>query len=134
VANYATHHHHILPAAFSHYEVEEGGQGAGTIVRFRLTVAGRGQDYRAHVAEPEPGRTLTETDERAGATTTFRFQPKRSDTLVTIETISRRGGLQGAIERFLAPRLLERLYRNELDRLDRYARAQAAGRTGQRRS
>ena len=134
VADYATHHQHILPPAFSRYEVEQGGRGAGTVVRFRLKVAGRGQDYRAHVAEPEPGRTLTETDERTGAVTTFRFQPKRSGTLVTIETVSHRDGLQGTIERLIAPRLLGRLYRDELDLLDRYARAQAAERTGQRRS
>jgi hypothetical protein len=119
VADYATHHQHILPPAYSGYEVEQGG---------------RGQDFRAHVAEPEPGRTLTETDERTGAVTTFRFQPKRSGTLVTIETVSHRDGLQGTIERLIAPRLLGRLYRDELDLLDRYARAQAAERTGQRRS
>jgi len=134
VADYATHHQHILPDAFSDYEVEAGGKGAGTFVRFRVTVAGRGQNYRAHVAEPEPGRILTETDERTGATTTFRFQPKRSGTLVTIETVTNRGGLQGAIERLLAPRLLGRLYHVELNRIDHYARAQAAERTGQRRS
>ncbi len=132
VADYANHHQHILPSAFSNYEVEAGGQGAGTIVRFRLSVAGRGKDYRAHIAEPEPGSTLIETDERTGATTTFRFQPKRAGTLVTIETVTHRGGLGGAIERLIAPRLLSRLYRDELDRLDRYARAQATVR-GRRR-
>ncbi|MDQ4100138.1 MAG: hypothetical protein M3121_06530, partial [Chloroflexota bacterium] len=87
-------------------------------------------DYRARIGEPEPGRTLTETDERTGATTAFRFQPKRAGTLVTIETVTNRGGLGGAIERLIAPRLLSRLYRDELDRLDRYARAQATIRGG----
>ncbi len=67
---------------------------------------------------------MTETDELTGATTTFRFQLKRAGTLVTIETVTTRGGLGGAIERLIAPRLLNRLYRDELERLDRYAREQ----------
>ncbi len=124
VADYANHHEHILPSAFSNYQIEAGGHGAGTIVRFRLRLAGRGKDYRARIHEPEPGRTLTETDELTGATTTFRFQLKRAGTLVTIETVTTRGGLGGAIERLIAPRLLNRLYRDELERLDRYAREQ----------
>jgi hypothetical protein len=35
-------------------------------------------------------------------------------------------GVQGLVERLAAPRLLRRLYRDELERLDRYAQEQAA--------
>ncbi len=41
LANYREHHPRFLPPAFSDWQVEEGGVGAGTVVRFRLTVGGR---------------------------------------------------------------------------------------------
>ena len=36
--------------------------GAGTITRFKLTAGGRTREYRTKIAEPEPGRVLTESD------------------------------------------------------------------------
>ncbi len=132
IADYRMHHHQFLPPAFSRYEVVKGGVGEGTVIRFRLTIAGRGQNAEALVAEPEPGRVLTERYEGTGAVTTFRVVPKRAGTLVVIETVSPSTGIRGAIERLIVPLLFRRLYNDELTRLDRYARSQAATQRGKR--
>ncbi len=127
IADYRSHHHRFLPPTFSDYRVEEGGVGDGTVVRFRVTVGGRGRDYRTRIAEPAPGRVMTESDPAAGTVTTFTVEPEGGQSRVRIETAWHKPGLVGAIERLLAPRLLRPLYADELVRLDRYAREQAAG-------
>jgi hypothetical protein len=43
-------------------DVERGGVGAGTVIRFRLRVFRRTRDFRAEITEPTPGRVLVETD------------------------------------------------------------------------
>jgi len=39
--------------------------GAGTVHSFKMTAGGRARDFRMRVAEPDPGRVLTESDERS---------------------------------------------------------------------
>jgi uncharacterized protein YndB with AHSA1/START domain len=126
IADYREQHFRFLPPAFSDWRIEQGGVGTGTVARFRLTLGGRGRDYRALVAEPEPGRVLTETDQTTGAVTTFRVLPADGQSRVRIETVWRATGISGLIERLLAPRLLRRLYADELDRLARAARELAS--------
>ncbi len=127
IADYRSHHHHFLPPAFSDYRVEEGGVGSGTVVLFRVTVGGRGRDYRTRIAEPTPGRVLTESDPAASTVTTFTVEPEGDRSRVRIGTVWHKAGLAGAIEGLLAPRRLRPLYADELARLDRYAREQTAG-------
>ena len=122
LADYRRHHPRILPPAFSGFAVERGGVGAGTIIRFRVTVGGRGQDYRQRVTEPARGRVLREAGIDSGEATTFTVTPEGAESRVRIETTWRTGGLRGLVERLVAPRLLLPLYRDELARLDRYAR------------
>ena len=62
VADMREHHPRFLPPAFSDFQVESGGVGAGTITRFRVRAGGRTREFRMRVAEPEPGRVLTESD------------------------------------------------------------------------
>ncbi len=122
-----THHQRILPPAFSDFTIEKGGVGAGTVVSFKVTAAGVTQFHRDTVAEPEPGRVLTETNDR-GKLTTFTVTPiggPTSDrTLVKIETRWPARGLQGLVERLVAPRMLRGLFMDELERLERYAQTQ----------
>lgn len=125
LADYRAHHHRFLPPAFSAWRVERGGVGAGTVVRYRVTLAGRARDFRVTVAEPEPGRVLTECDLKTDTLTTFTVVPDGERSRVRFETAwPATGGIAGAVERLLAPRLLRRLYAAELDRLDRYAQQQ----------
>jgi uncharacterized protein YndB with AHSA1/START domain len=127
LADYRQHHPQFLPPAFSDLAVEEGGVGAGTIIRFRLTVGGRSRLYRPRVAEPTPGRVLTESDLESSAVTTFTVTPDGDQSRVQIETTwPAARGVGGFIERLLAPRLLQPLYADELGRLDRYAQEQGS--------
>jgi hypothetical protein len=60
IADYHTGHPRILPKQFRNLTVEQGGVGAGTVIRFQVRVFGRTDTFRAEVTEPEPGRILVE--------------------------------------------------------------------------
>lgn len=123
LADYRNHHFRFLPEAFTEAVVEEGGVGAGTVLRARVNLGGRMYSFRARVDEPEPGRVLTETDLKTGSVTTFTLTPRGAATTVRIEThIPRSPGLRGIAERLFVPGLLRRLYRDELARLEAYVR------------
>jgi hypothetical protein len=123
IADLRAHHPHFLPPAFSDFQVEQGGIGAGTVHRFKLTAGGRTRAYRMRVEEPEPGRVLTESDQLSSAVTTFTVTPEGPGCRVRIETRWQgAAGVGGFFERLFAPRVLRRIYADELERLDRYAR------------
>jgi hypothetical protein len=123
VADMHEHHRHFLPPAFSDFRVESGGVGAGTITRFKVTAGGRTREYRMKVAEPEPGRVLTESDTNSSAVTTFTVSPRGGASLVQISTTwDGAGGIGGMFERMFAPRVMRAIYSDELRRLDTYAR------------
>jgi uncharacterized protein YndB with AHSA1/START domain len=124
IADNHDHHPHFLPPAFSDFEVVSGGVGAGTVTRFKVTAGGRTRQYRMTIAEPEPGRVLTETDSESSLVTTWTVTPRGDDTsTVRISTTWQgAGGVGGFFERLFAPRALRTLYADELTRLDTYAR------------
>jgi hypothetical protein len=127
ITDFREHHPHFLPPAFSDFRVEEGGIGAGTVISYKLTAGGRTRGVRAVVAEPEPGRVLTESDTLSSIVTTFTVTPRGERALVHIATRwMGAGGIGGFFERTFAPRLLRRLYEDELARLDAYASTQAS--------
>ena len=125
IANYRDGHARILPRQFSELVVEQGGIGAGTIIRFHMSVFGKRQTLRAEITEPEPGRVLVETSlDTNGAVTTFSIDPGTApaDSRVTISTELRvRSGIPGWIERKLATLLLRPIYLKELENLARVA-------------
>ncbi len=124
IADYRVHHPRFLPPAFSGFRVEEGGVGAGTVHSFQLTAGRRTRSYRMRVDEPEPGRVLTESDERSSLVTTFTVTPDGAGCRVRIGTRWQgAGGVGGFFERLFAPRVLTGLYADELERLDRYVRS-----------
>lgn len=122
LSNYRDHHPHILPPSFSNFAVVEGGIGAGTVMRFDMTVLGRTQSARHRVEEPEPGRVLREIDLDRDLQTTFTVTPQGDGSRVRIDTVWNEGGLMGPVMKLLAPRTLAPIYREELQNLDRYAR------------
>jgi hypothetical protein len=125
LADMREHHPRFLPPAFSDFQVESGGVGAGTIARYKLTAGGRTREYRMKTDEPEPGRVLTESDLDSSAVTTFTVAPQGDGSLVRISTAwDGAGGIGGVFERIFAPRVLRGIYADELRRLDAYARAQ----------
>jgi hypothetical protein len=123
LADMREHHPHFLPPAFADFEVETGGVGAGTIVTFKVNAGGRSRDYRMQVAEPEPGRQLTESDLKSSLVTTFTVNPQGDGCRVSISTTwEGAGGIGGFFERTFAPRVMRSIYQEELRRLDEYAR------------
>jgi hypothetical protein len=124
LADMRLHHPKFLPSAFSNFEVETGGVGAGTIIRYQMRAGGRSRSVRAEVAEPEPGRTLTESEIGSSAVTTFTVTPTGSSSTVRISSEwTGARGIGGFFERLFAPRVLRRLFGDELRRLDAYARS-----------
>jgi uncharacterized protein YndB with AHSA1/START domain len=119
------HHARFLPPAFSDFRVESGGVGAGTVTTFKVTAGGRTRKYRMEVAEPEPGRVLTESDTGSSLVTTWTVEPQGERSRVEIATRwEGAGGIGGFFERTFAPRVMRGIYDDELERLDAYARAQ----------
>jgi uncharacterized membrane protein len=126
LADMREHHPRFMPPAFSDVEVESGGVGAGTIVRFKVTAGGRTREYRMTLAEPEAG-VLTETDSNSSLVTTFTVTPEAAASRVRISTSwEGAGGVGGFFERLFAPRVMRSIYADELERLNVYARERAA--------
>lgn len=121
IADYSEWHPKILPKPpFVALTVEEGGYGAGTVVRFQMRLLGRLQEFHADITEPEPGRILVESDRNTGAITTFTVEPRQNGqaAFVTIATTTTvRDGLLGRVEGWLTTRLLRPTYVKELAQL-----------------
>lgn len=122
--DYQTGHPSILPAAFTDYQVVEGGVGAGTVVRVTLRAMGRGFPYTLQVTEPEPGRILAEEDTGAGTRTTFTVDALDGGarSRVTISTVMRapRGPLAW-IQSPMTANFTRKLYKEELANLNTLA-------------
>src|SRR5712692_1193193 len=100
IADYREHHPRFLPSAFSDFRVEQGGVGAGTVITFGITAGGRSRSYRMQVAEPQPGRVLTESDMNSSLVTTFTVTPDGDHSRVRFETTwQEAGGIGGFFER-----------------------------------
>src|SRR5262245_28895466 len=126
IADYQTGHPSILPPhIFKDLTVEKGGVGAGTVIRFKMTIMGSTRDLRATISEPEPGRMLVETYE-GGEVTTFIVEPIGDrQSKVSIVTQWQAGWFIGLVQRLPAPKILRRLYDEELQNLARLATAAA---------
>jgi uncharacterized protein YndB with AHSA1/START domain len=120
----------ILPASYLDWTVEEGGQGAGTVVSYRLRAGRRARRYRMEVAEPTPGVTLVERDRESSLVTTWILNPTASATAthLRLSTIwEGAGGIGGFFERAFAPRGLRRIQGELLDNLTRQLGAEPTG-------
>jgi hypothetical protein len=128
IADYRQHHPRFLPSAFSDFQIEAGGEGAGTVVSYCLKAGGRTQAYRATITEPVPGQVLEEHLADGKTVTMFTVLPHPEGSTVHIESrwASPRG-IRGWMERTFAPRILTPLFEEELRSLDGYARARAEG-------
>jgi Polyketide cyclase / dehydrase and lipid transport len=125
IADHREHHPNFLPPQFSDFKIESGGVGAGTIVTFKTTAGGRTRDYRMQVEEPEPGRVMVERDANSSMVTTWTVTPEGEQSKVHLKTEwDGAGGVGGFFERTFAPRVMRKIYDDELGRLDEYARSQ----------
>jgi hypothetical protein len=128
IADYQEHHRPgpegFLPPQFADLTVLQGGVGAGTVIRFSMTLGGRRRTVTTEISEPQPGRVLVERG--SGVETTFTVEPvgpQGERARVRFDTVMEAGGLGGLLTRLFAARLLGPVYADELERLERYARA-----------
>jgi hypothetical protein len=121
LADYRERHPSILPpGSFVGYKVEEGGNGAGTVISFRIRAGGRERPYRMRVSEPERGHMLREQDTASSLATTFTMTPVagNTQTRLSIQTQWDGGsGIGGFFERTFAPMAMRRIFRQELELL-----------------
>jgi hypothetical protein len=129
IADYRDGHPHILPRPpFVSLDVEEGGVGAGTVIRFRMRMLGKTRTMRAAVTEPEPGRVLVESDLEGDVVSTFTVDPveggrKARVTIATELTVL--GWPLGWLQRRLVTRLLRPVYAREIAQLEAVAGGRA---------
>ena len=123
LADYTTVRPKILPAQYGDYSVREGGVGAGTVASWRLAATERRvRDVVARVSQPV-ALTLVEADDNSSMRVTWTVSGQGDVALVTAEAVwNGARGIGGFFERTFAPRVLRKLYAEELDQLDRYAR------------
>ena len=123
ISDYRVGHPAIVPPrAFGPIEVEEGGVGAGTRIRFTMRALGQERVVRGDVTEPEPGRVIVETYPESGIVTSFIVDAAGDaacDVTIT-SVIPSPAGLRGTLERWFTRAFLGRLYKEELGRLAAY--------------
>lgn len=126
IADYRDAHQRIIPPkVFQNLTVEEGGTGEGTTIRYDMRMFGKLRHARARVAEPAPGRVLTERDVEGVTLTTFLVEPADGggacDVTITTEFQIPDGPLAGVWGR-LGAWFLRRVFVDELALLDAEAR------------
>src|SRR5690242_13358706 len=92
-------HREFLPPAFSDFEIESGGVGAGTVTSFTVKSGGGSRSFRMRVEEPEPGRVMTESDENSDLVTTWTVTAEGEGSRVRIATTWEAAGVKGFFER-----------------------------------
>lgn len=129
VADYRTTHKNILPPdTYIDYQVEQGGQGAGTVFSYKMKTPMRPEPraYKMQVSTPTPGSILQESDQNSTMVTTWTVSPaeggSKSRVRVTVEWESSAKGMGGFMERTFAPGATKRIYENVLARLETEAK------------
>jgi Polyketide cyclase / dehydrase and lipid transport len=121
LADYRNGHPQILPREhFRDLQVEAGGRGTGTILRFRVRIGAIERFYRMLVSEPEPGRVLVEADIESDLTTTFTVTPINNGHKANVQIATEWDaphGFGGLIEQMLTPFMMRRIYNKELRQL-----------------
>jgi uncharacterized protein YndB with AHSA1/START domain len=116
----------LPPANYREYKVLQGGQGAGTQISYRLRAGGRERPYDVEVSEPTPGATLVERDRNSSLVTTWTLVPTTDGTATNLKLSTAwqgGGGVRGFFERTFAPKGLQRIYGEVLDRLTEKVRS-----------
>ena len=121
LADYRNNRPRILPPEyFRDYRVEQGGDGAGTVISYRMRAGGRERSYRMRVEEAAAGGPLVESDTESSLVTTWTLTPVADGERTLVGLASRwegAGGIGGLFERMFAPRALHRIYDEVLKRL-----------------
>ena len=127
IIDYRKEHPRILPKENLYdLQVEEGGYGAGTIIRFKSRILGKEQSFYQRVSEPEPGRVIVEQDidSKQNFATTFTVIPVEEGKKSQVEistTMNASPGFRGFAERVVLSIFNPRIYREEMKLLEAVA-------------
>ena len=106
----------ILTPNYTAYRVEQGGHGAGTVIGYHFNSGRRERDYRLSVEEDGGG--LSERDQLSSFVSRWTVALDGRGSRVTLESSWQgAGGIGGLFERTFAPKVLQRIYGEMLDKL-----------------
>jgi len=110
----------MLTEHFTDYVVRRRGEGAGTVVEYRLRFGRRERRYELTVEEPTPGRQLRERDRDSWLVTTWTLTPGGDGELTVVRLVAhlRDPDVSGWLARLWARRALRRVHGQLLERLD----------------
>ena len=111
----------MLTQNFLDYRVESGGQGAGTVVAYRLRAANRERPYRMRVDEVLKGKQLIERDRNSSLVTTWTLSPQDDGHQTHVQVTTEwegSSGVSGFFERTFAPLGLHHIYDQMLAMLE----------------
>ncbi|MDD4866123.1 MAG: SRPBCC family protein [Mycobacterium sp.] len=99
----------ILSPQYSQYRVLQGGQGAGTVARWKLQ-ATKSRVRDVQVSVDVAGHTVIEKDANSSMVTNWTVAPAGAGSSVTVKTTwTGAGGLKGFFEKTFAPLGLKRI-------------------------
>lgn len=117
VADYQSTRPKILTDRYIGYQVLEGGQGAGTVVTWKLQATkSRVRDVKATV--DVAGRSVIEKDANSSMVTNWTIAPAGTGSTVTLKTAWQgAGGIGGFFEKTFAPLGLRKIQAEVLENL-----------------
>ncbi|GCE09607.1 SRPBCC family protein [Dictyobacter aurantiacus] len=125
LADYRRGHMKIMPRQYiRQFEVESGGQGDGTVIRYRVHAYGIERAARAVVSEPEPGRMLVERETTSSLVTMFAVTPAMGGEQAHVQIAAHwepAHTLWARFQQALYPAILKNVFTQELNALARYA-------------
>ncbi|MFD0687895.1 SRPBCC family protein [Actinomadura fibrosa] len=108
----------ILTEHYSEYEVREGGQGAGTVVHWKLAATSKRVRDCLITATAPGADTIVERDANSSMVTTWTVSPADGGARVQVTTTwDGASGVGGFFERTFAPKGLRRIYDEQLAKL-----------------
>ncbi|QUR69285.1 SRPBCC family protein [Mycobacterium spongiae] len=117
VADYENIRPKILSPHYSEYQVSEGGQGKGTVAKWRLQATkSRVRDVQVNV--DVAGHTVIEKDTNSSMLINWTVAPAGPGSSVTVKTSwNGAGGVKGFFEKTFAPLGLRKIQSEVLDNL-----------------
>ncbi len=120
LSDYKNQRPRLLTPNFLDYKVEQGGQGVGTVISYRLHAANRERPYKMRVSAAQKNELLVEQDENSSLVTRWSLSPFHAGqhTKVQVSTTwEGSAGVGGFFERTFAPLGLRDIYTSMLARL-----------------
>jgi len=109
IADYENVRPRVLPAQYSEYQVLQGGQGQGTVAKWRLQ-ATKSRVRDVQVSVDVAGHTVIEKDANSSMVTNWTVAPAVTGSTVTMKTTwTGVGGVMGFFEKTFAPLGLKKI-------------------------